>query len=379
MSHKPQPAPPSDSSFFAYFDVIRFIAAALVMVSHARDLLLVDFGDVAASGVAMKAFYFLTGLGHEAVVVFFVLSGFWISSSIDRRQHSPQVWTNYGIDRMARLYVVLVPALMATLCWDLAGIHALHSPIYTGTFGPHSLQMDVAHELGISQFLGNLVFLQTIAVSTFGSNGPLWSLANEFWYYIAYPALFLLFTRRKLSPALLAVGLVAWFPALAIGFVVWLMGVGLHYASRGMDARPRQGWGPRALLGGATVALVAALALSRSGKVSHELADLVTGVCFTGLLWLIIRIKPRFIAALAPLADFGAKASFTLYLAHYPFVAFLAALVLGAARMQPDAHSLALLGGVIVAALAYSLAFARISEHYTGDLRRWLRARLIRG
>lgn len=376
MNHKPEQAPPSDSNHFAYFDVIRFIAAALVMVSHARDLLLVDFGDVAAHGIAVKAFYFLTGLGHEAVVVFFVLSGFWISSSIDRRQSSPQLWTNYGIDRMARLYVVLVPALIATLCWDLAGIHALRSPLYDGTFGPNSLRMNVAHELGISQFLGNLVFLQTIAVSTFGSNGPLWSLANEFWYYIAYPGLFLLFTRRKLSPALLAVGLVAWFPALAIGFVVWLMGVGLHYASRGMDTRPvRMG---AALLGGGTAALVGALALSRSGKVPHELADLVTGVCFTSLLGLIIRIKPRFITALSPLADFGAKASFTLYLAHYPFVAFLAALALGAARMQPDDHALAILGGVIVAALAYSLAFARLSEHYTGNLRRWLRARLIR-
>jgi hypothetical protein len=33
-------------------------------------------------------------------------------------------------------------------------------------------------------FLGNFAFLQTICVPIFGTNGPMWSLANEFWYYI---------------------------------------------------------------------------------------------------------------------------------------------------------------------------------------------------
>src|SRR6202030_3749589 len=39
-------------------------------------------------------------------------------------------------------------------------------------------------------FLGNLFFVQTILCRTFGSNGPLWSLANEFWYYLLFPLLF---------------------------------------------------------------------------------------------------------------------------------------------------------------------------------------------
>jgi peptidoglycan/LPS O-acetylase OafA/YrhL len=36
-------------------------------------------------------------------------------------------------------------------------------------------------------FVGNLAFLQTIAVPIFGTNGPMWSLANEFWYYLIFP------------------------------------------------------------------------------------------------------------------------------------------------------------------------------------------------
>ena len=30
----------------------------------------------------LKAFYFLTGLGHQAVIIFFVLSGFFVGGSI---------------------------------------------------------------------------------------------------------------------------------------------------------------------------------------------------------------------------------------------------------------------------------------------------------
>jgi peptidoglycan/LPS O-acetylase OafA/YrhL len=43
--------------------------------------------------------------------------------------------------------------------------------------------------LGPEVLLGNLVFLQAILVPTWGSNGPLWSLAFEFWFYIWFPTL----------------------------------------------------------------------------------------------------------------------------------------------------------------------------------------------
>lgn len=33
------------------------------------------------------------------------------------------------------------------------------------------------------------MFLQTRFTPVFGSNGPLWSLFNEFWYYVLFPAL----------------------------------------------------------------------------------------------------------------------------------------------------------------------------------------------
>ncbi len=41
-----------------------------------RALLIVDFGQVQRPGIFERVFYLSTGLGHQAVIVFFVLSGF---------------------------------------------------------------------------------------------------------------------------------------------------------------------------------------------------------------------------------------------------------------------------------------------------------------
>ncbi len=61
-----------------YLDSLRAGAAICVLVSHLRSFLFVDWPYVTNKNILLGAFYFLTGLGHEAVVVFFVLSGFFV-------------------------------------------------------------------------------------------------------------------------------------------------------------------------------------------------------------------------------------------------------------------------------------------------------------
>ncbi|HWU01093.1 MAG TPA: acyltransferase [Novosphingobium sp.] len=369
---------PSDTSFFRYFDLMRFVAAGLVMFSHARDLLLVDYAQANSHSAAIKLLYAITGLGHEAVVIFFVLSGFWIASSIDRRKEAPYPWRNYAIDRLARLYIVLLPALALTCLCDSLGIYLQHSALYEGHMGPHSVTTRIADQLDIGTLLGNLAFLQTLFVKTYGSNGPLWSLANEFWYYLAYPGLFLLVWRRQPSVWLLACPLVLYFPALRSGMVVWLAGAGLYYITRGRPVSPpRSGLLSGGLIGLAVLALIGSLALSRSAKLDYGMADLAIGGSFTLLLWLLMQFRPRFARPLAPLADFGAQASFSLYLCHFPLIALLSTMLTGAGRLQPDGRGLALLIGLGIVATLYSLLFAWCTERHTTTLRRWLKQRFI--
>ena len=52
-----------------------------------------------------------------------------------------------------------------------------------------ALYYNVAPGLTIKAFWQNLFFLDTDSTPGFGSNGPLWSLNHEFWYYLGFPLL----------------------------------------------------------------------------------------------------------------------------------------------------------------------------------------------
>src|SRR5438309_477775 len=65
-------------------DLIRGMAAIAVMIGHVRGLLFVEFQNVTHPTPWVKALYLGTSLGRQAVMVFFVLSGFLISASVLR-------------------------------------------------------------------------------------------------------------------------------------------------------------------------------------------------------------------------------------------------------------------------------------------------------
>lgn len=58
------------------------MSALLVMLGHLRAFLFLDFVDLKGTGAVTKVFYFSTGLGHQALMVFFVLSGYCVGGSV---------------------------------------------------------------------------------------------------------------------------------------------------------------------------------------------------------------------------------------------------------------------------------------------------------
>jgi len=59
----------------AHLDAIQGIAALTVLIAHARHLLLIDWGQVTQRNLLLKLAYTTTVFGHQAVIVFFILSG----------------------------------------------------------------------------------------------------------------------------------------------------------------------------------------------------------------------------------------------------------------------------------------------------------------
>ena len=144
-------------------NLIRGLAAVAVLVYHIRYRFFFDYHDLATSDPFTDLFYMLTAYGHDAVMVFFVLSGYFISGSVQRdRAANRWSWRRYAVNRLTRLYVVLIPGLLLTVFWDRLGLWLYPDhPIYSGAPQPWINDFfAVGDRLGLGDFLANLAFLQ---------------------------------------------------------------------------------------------------------------------------------------------------------------------------------------------------------------------------
>ncbi len=374
----PRPLIPAAS---AHLDLIRGLAAWAVMWDHLRGLCFVDFQQVKQPGLLLSVIYFFTGFGNEAVLVFFVLSGFLISSAIlGRRASGIWSWRDYGIDRASRLYVVLIPGLFFGLLWDRLGSSAFAS---TGIYS-HPLEYFasaiVQARLGIGTFLGNLFFLQTIVVPTFGSNGPLWSLTNEFWYYVLFPVALaggIAWKQGSISraiPLTVLAACVAVFLGWSIlaGFLIWLAGTVLVVAYSGWPLRSKVWLALYVVV--SLLVLSACLIEARTGKSMVLGSNLAVGIVFSFFLFGVLHMnfgtgRPSY----PRVAHFLAGFSYSLYVLHFPFLLLLRAWLVPQQRWQPDAVHLVF--GVVIGLVTLGFAWlvSLFTENRTRVARQWMR------
>ena len=365
----------------AHLDLIRAVAAWAVMWGHVRSNFFVDFEHLARKNLLLQGLYFVTGFGHQAVMVFFVLSGFLISSSVMHSYVSGSwSWREYAINRSSRLYVVLVPGLLLGLLWDKLGSIAsaatgLYSQPLEG-FGAAIAQ----NQITLGAFIGNLFFLQTILCPTFGSNGPLWSLANEFWYYALFPvALFagIAWAKRAVPRALVlsiftaSLGVFLGWDKL-VGFVIWLTGFGLVVAYSKLQTTSKSWLMPYMVVTSLVVA--GCLVAARLGHPAALGSDLAVGIGFALFLFgvLDMGIAGQF-RSYKRFSHFFAGFSYSLYVLHFPFVLFLRACIAPSERWQPDGRHLLYGAAVGMATLAFAWAVSTFTENKTSVVRQWMR------
>lgn len=366
---------------------MRGLAAVAVLAGHVRGVFFVDYESVRHSPL-LGASYVLTGLGHQAVVVFFVLSGFFIGSSVAvTTADASWDWTRYVVRRLSRLYVVIVPALALTALWDVAGMRAWGTgSIYGGNVVARSLTLPVVPEtLTFPVLMGNLAFLQELVVAPFGSNGPLWSLSYEAWAYVVFPLLFRAGfgseqRATRIAAGAAAVGILGVAGSLfRFYFCVWCLGaiVATTWTRR---AFPRIGSAPAIVaVGGFVVALLAArlrLLGSRAGE------DFSLGLA-TACLVASRLARHAGMPGAAPISavrreysrwgDVLAGFSFTLYATHYPVVTFFQAWLVGRQRWLPSVpHAVVATAFGIAVIVFYSYPLSRATEARTDAVRRWV-------
>jgi len=360
----------------AHLDFVRGLAAIAVLVSHWRNFFLLDWQSVPHHTPLLALLYFVTGFGHSAVIIFFVLSGYLIGGHVVQAcRRNRWSWKRYALDRLTRLGIVLIPALLFCLALDSAGIHLFHGDwLYSGS--GHIAEMQVPVTDSPKVLLGNLLFLQTIRVPVFGSDFPLWSLANEFWYYVLFPLLALpwFFKRgglRTLCAALFLVIVVALPFAIAVSFLIWLLGTAVFLFP---PARRLTGWQTAWAGGISGLAMLAVLLGDRARHLSSAWSDNLLAVAFAALLYALVHGSLPASKLYSRVAKFISASSYTVYLAHFPFFACCLAAI--GVRWLPDAWHLTLAAGLLIAGYGYAVGFAALFEAQTGRVKKWIGPRL---
>jgi peptidoglycan/LPS O-acetylase OafA/YrhL len=351
------------------------VAALLVALTHLRGFVFVDFHTIEHPGFVWTVFYFATGFGHEAVMAFFVLSGFLVGGTVlSRTEAGIWSWSDYALTRMTRLWIVLIPALLLTAFWDNLGIAITSSSFYDGgmMMAYNSGPSPEPSRYNVASFLGNLAFLQTIAVPTFGSNGPLWSLANEFWYYVLFPLWFCAVATKakvgvRLAGAIIALTISCALPTgLLIYSLIWLFGV----AAFACHSKIMLSWSYRnILLALSASASAAAFILSRTATLNGLVADFAVGATFATMLVPLSQIR-RTSTMMAKLSRAGAEFSYTLYLVHFPIAAFFACYVMANRRLVPGGASAMIYMGLLAIVVLYAYVVYFLFERNTRAVRR---------
>lgn len=381
--------PPAGSPSI-HLDALRGFAAFSVLLSHWRNAFFVDYPELGRHNPIVAAAYLVTGLGHQWVIVFFVISGYLVGGSVLRAVGTGLwSWRGYLLTRLSRLYTALLPALLLGGAADWAGMHLAGADVvYNGRGVDDIIGANVHTTLTFRALAANGLFLQGIAlpgmagrhVPTFGSNGPLWSLCNEFWYYILFPMLVLALAGGKKSwrartgyaVAVLALG---WFvgPGIVLLGIPWLMGVLIRY----LPNQPAFGpWMRRTAIVTTLVLLGAGLTFT---KIHPGLGgDLALGAIVTLLIWVTLH------CAVAPLpagyvriAQRSAHSSYTLYLVHVPILIFLKA-SLHLSRAAPSWSFMLVCVGLLAVIVLYAQLVYEVFEKHTGQMRDWIKPYVLR-
>ncbi|BCG57495.1 acyltransferase [Paenibacillus sp. URB8-2] len=322
--------------------------------------------------------------GYEAVMVFFVLSGLFISSSVVKQiSENRWSWKVYLVNRLSRLWVVLIPALFLALFW---------AKLRIGIFGNEE---KFVRGLGSDIFLGNMFFLQGIFTPVFALNGPLWSLAYEFWYYILFPCIVHIFYAPKKSTKALYLAFVVLLlfflgKEILIYFPVWLLGslVVLIKPLLILKKLHRK----LIIFAAALFTFLSINLLYIIFQTNHALdsevqlfIDYLVAFSFSVLCYVIMSLyndnREDKSLKIPQLCKYLAGFSYTLYLTHYPILHFVRDYTLSPdfdLNLSSLVSMLVINPLILLTVILYALLISRYTEKHTNKVRQFVLKNLKR-
>jgi peptidoglycan/LPS O-acetylase OafA/YrhL len=329
-------------------DIARIVASQIVMIGHLRIQMLPDHELIGEAPLWSKAVAFVAGFQGAAVIIFFVVSGWQVGGRFLRTDMEQTDILQYLTDRVSRLWTVLIPLLVLSALLGAAGVLPAWVP------------------LGPTAFVANLFGLQTLLVPNYAGNSPLWSLANETFYYLLLPAIVALASRRAVliffSAAIFAIYLSIGTASLWLYALIWFTGALFSFVT----IRPDR-------FAYATAAFCIALLVHRMFRLDEVfLAEWGYAILFCIMVSSGRRVKwPD-----RPVMFFQ-RYTFSLYVLHVPLMLMLFEALPDKKALDqlPSLTRLALFGAIVlIINLAAYLFYLSFEQHYV-KVRRWIKAR----
>lgn len=310
----------------------------------------------------VPSFFHTWELGHDSVILFFVLSGYVVGYSTEHKK-GPR---SYLVARLSRMCSCLVPALIIVPMLYMVG----------SRINPYLYHDPTAFSAqNVRTFLETATFTQEYELQSvvYYGDAPLWSLSYEFSYYVLFGLL--MFLRGPMRIFAIIIASVIMGPKIILLFPLWFAGYLLFHWRDHFDLAPHLGkllaWSSAL-----AVPLFVAFDMYFSPRffyilhvigIDHMILNQSHYFPVDYLLGAIICIHivgvrsafgggfswpARFVTSVNWLAD----RSFAIYVFHFPLL-YVAAALLGERR-----HGL--LGGTVMllASIAGSLALATISD-----------------
>ncbi len=353
--------------FSTYLDGARALAAIVVLLSH------LAYNRFTGGDLSVFRTY---NLGSDAVVVFFVLSGFVIAYAADQRDRG---LGGFAFSRLTRLWSVAIPALILTLVADAIG-SSLAPGDYDGWWH-HKAPAWLTAPIALGFFSEWTGFGYRI-----GTNGPWWSLSYEAAYYLLFAIATYMTGLRRALFLVLAIMLVGIKPLLLMPS--WLLGVAVyHLLKRAPEGGQNGRWVLWAVLPPMLYVLFQALSLPLMlellGKVTfgpimwlvrfsdEPIWNLVIGGLFALHLYAVGRLmagSERPVTKASQAIKWIAGGSFSIYLVHYPLLMLLDVFIPDFA--PAPLHHLVLFVAVMAACLLFAQVFERPLPRFRAALRR---------
>jgi peptidoglycan/LPS O-acetylase OafA/YrhL len=374
---------PIDERTSAVLDVMRWVAALVVVLTHVNDQVFLSMAETPEESrtLAFMAWKLISASGNEAVIVFFVISGYLVGGAAlaEFLRDGDIKLSNYMLRRCARLYTVLIPALVIGATLDIVG---------SQLSGGESVYADRLHHLTVAGFFGNMFYLQNIFVETFGTNDALWSLTNEFFYYVMCGVF--LYALSKNRSTLQRLGLfallggISWliFPKILLFGTLWLLGMALRVL-------PLRRTLPIAVSAGQFLITLLVIRVFfewewRETLTAHYMVSLAAAFSFSlfvaslqarlsndsrALPWLVCH----------PFNKIAADFSYTLYATHFPFIMFAIAVSetlfgVGWRSAYTGGWELGIVALLIMAVMVYAWLMFLAFESRTRTVYEWLRS-----